>query len=158
MRTKIYYVLALRLSISSIQAQSIEKLFKKYSDSEFVEYIAVGKSLMKLVAPLADYSYLTDGELQSISSIKSISLKNNTANQELSAAISKDLDKIIQKENFETTLEKRDKKQYTYVYRKLNINLNADYIIYVSDNTGLKLVWLKGKTTPEAIEQNNSED
>ncbi len=136
-----------------IQAQSIDKFFKKYSSDDTFEYISVGKGMMRFASIFTDYSVLTDGTLETVTSLKVLKLKKESATEALSAKFSKDVESLIEKGDFETTLEKRDKSSRTYVYKRVDKRANADVIVYTKDITGVSVVWLKGKTSDEEADR-----
>lgn len=136
-----------------IQAQSIDKFFKKHSSDDTFEYISVGKGMMRFASIFTDYSVLTDGTLETVTSLKVLKLKKESATEALSAKFSKDVESLIEKGDFETTLEKRDKSSRTYVYKRVDKRANADVIVYTKDITGVSVVWLKGKTSDEEADR-----
>lgn len=136
-----------------IEAQSIDKFFKKYSNDDTFEYISVGKGMMKFASIFTDYSVLTDGTLETVTSLKVLKLKKDSATEELAAKFTKDIENLIEKGDFETSMEKRDKNSRTYIYKRVDKSANADVIIYTKDTTGVSVVWLKGKTSDEEADR-----
>lgn len=147
---RIGLLLSFFLSITFIgQAQSLDKLFKKYSDDYRFEYTSVGKGMLGVFSRIADYSELTDGMLQKITGLKVLRLDSEEIDPTLVASFTKDIDKIIDKGKYETTLEKRGKNSKTYIYRKVDRKLNAEYVILTNELGSTTLVWLKGKANPQ---------
>lgn len=136
-----------------VEAQTIDKFFKKYSNDDNFEYISVGKGMMKFASIFTDYSVLTDGTLETVTSLKVLKLKKESATETLSDKFTKEIEKLIKKGDFETSLEKRDKNSSTYIYKRVDKRANADVIVYSKDITGVSVVWLKGKTSQEEAER-----
>ncbi len=136
-----------------VEAQTIDKFFKKYSNDDNFEYISVGKGMMKFASIFTDYSVLTDGTLETVSSLKVLKLKKESTTETLSDKFTKEIEKLIEKGDFETSLEKRDKNSRTYIYKRVDKRANADVIVYSKDITGVSVVWLKGKTSQEEAER-----
>lgn len=140
------------------QAQSLDKLFKKYANDERFEYTSIGKGMLGIFSKFADYSEITDGMLQKITGLKVLKLDSDKIDTALQASFTKDIDKIIDKGKYETTLEKRGKNSQTYIYRKVDKKLNADYVILTNELSGTTLVWLKGKANPDYEKERSMEE
>ena len=140
------------------QAQSMEKLFKKYADDERFEYTSVGKGMLGIFSRFADYSEITDGVLQKITGLKVLQLDSEKTSTALLASFTKDIDKIIDKGKYETTLENRGMNSKTYIYRNVNRKLNAEYVIFTNELGSTTLVWLKGKAFPQYEKESEMED
>lgn len=145
------------LFATAVEAQTLNKFFRKYSDDENFEYISVGKGMMKFASLFTDYTILTDGTLETVTSLKVLKLKNENAPEELYSKFTSEIENIIEKGDFETTLEKRDKSSRTYVYKRVDKKANADVIVYTKDITGVSVVWLKGKTSEEEADRYREE-
>ena len=139
------------------QAQSLDKLFKKYSDDERFEYTSIGKGMLGFASIFTDYSILTEGQMEKITGFKMLKLETDSANQELIVNFMKDIDAIIEKGDFETSLEKREKGKRIYVYKRIDKRANADMLLLSKTNSGVSFVWLKGKTSDEEMDRINYE-
>lgn len=139
------------------QAQSLDKLFRKYSDDERFEYTSIGKGMLGFASIFADYSILTEGQMEKITGFKMLKLDKDSANQELATGFTKEIDAIIEKGNFETSLEKREKGKRIYVYKRMDKKANADMLLLSESATGISFVWLKGKTSAEELDRINYE-
>lgn len=64
-----------------------------------------------------------------------------------------DIDAIIEKGDFETSLVKREKDRRIYVYKRVDKRANADMLLLSKSNTGINFVWLKGKTSDEEMDR-----
>lgn len=150
---KIGVVLAMFVFLASAgHAMSLDKLFRKYSDDERFEYTSVGKGVMRIFSVFTDYNILTDGLMEKVTGVKMLKLDSDAVEQSLSANFVSDIDKVINKGKFETTLEKRGKGERTYVYQRVDKKLNSDLLFLTKDNKGsVTLVWLKGKMNPEEM-------
>lgn len=147
-------VLAMFVFLASAgHAMSLNKLFRKYSDDERFEYISVGKGIMRVFSVFTDYDVLTDGLMEKVTGLKILKLDSDYVEQDLSANFISDIDKVIDKGKFETTLEKRGKGERTYVYQRVDKKLNADLLLLTKDNGGVTLLWLKGKMSPEEMQR-----
>jgi len=138
---------------SAGQAQSLEKLFRKYSDDERFEYTSVGKGMLGFAQIFADFSILTEGQMEKITGFKMLKLQKDSAYQELTDKFMNDIDAVIEKGDFETSLVKREKDKRIYVYKRIDRRANADMLLLTKSNTAINFVWLKGKTSDEEADR-----
>ena len=136
-----------------VQAQSLDKLFRKYADDERFEYTSIGKGMLGFASIFADYSILTEGQMEKITGFKMLKLEKDSAYQELAEKFMNDIDAIIEKGDFETSLVKREKDRRIYVYKRVDKRANADMLLLSKSNTGINFVWLKGKTSDEEMDR-----
>ena len=64
-----------------------------------------------------------------------------------------DIDAVIEKGDFETSLVKREKDKRIYVYKRIDRRANADMLLLTKSNTAINFVWLKGKTSDEEADR-----
>lgn len=138
---------------SAGQAQSLEKLFRKYSDDERFEYTSVGKGMLGFAQIFADFSILTEGQMEKITGFKMLKLQKDSAYQELTDKFMNDIDAVIEKGDFETSLVKREKDKRIYAYKRIDRRANADMLLLTKSNTAINFVWLKGKTSDEEADR-----
>ncbi len=155
-KTGLILSLFLLFSVSGY-TQTLDKLFKKYADDERFEYTSIGKGILGLFSVFTDYSEITDGAMEKISGIKVLTLDADSLNIDLSKKFSSEIDKIIAKGKFETTIEKRGKSDRTYVYKRIDKNSNADMVILSTDYKGQTLIWIKGKANPDDFFEDTTE-
>lgn len=157
---KIGVALAFLVFIASAgHAMSLDKLFKKYSDDERFEYTSVGKGVMGVFSKFADYSVVTDGLMEKVTGVKVLKLDAASVDDvRLSNLFTDDIDKAVDKGKFETTLEKRDKNERTYVYKRFDKKANADLLVVTKSKKSVTLVWLKGKMNPDEMRRQLEEE
>lgn len=151
-------IFAFLLLLSVIgQAQTLNKLFNKYSDDNRFEYLSIGKGMLGFASIFADYGVLTDGQMEKITGIKMLKLEKDSANTELASKFVQEIDVIIKKGNFEVSLIKRDKNQLTYIYKRIDKRANADMVFFTKTNSLINFVWLMGKASNEEVDRYNYE-
>lgn len=112
----LFFTTALFLLFSiGIQAQGMQRFFEKYSNDERIGYTRV------------------EGVTQSLS------LEIDDSNRIMADDLTKQIKDIVKKEKFKTTVESRNKKEFSYVYT----NEVGESIVLTRDNNEWKVRWNK---------------
>jgi len=147
---KIMTLLAVLLMVAASQAQTLQSLFNKYSDDERFEYVSVGKGMMNIGQAFGG-NKKDKGEMMSkMKSIKILSL-NADASSALMKSVVSDLDQVVEKGNFETAVEARDKGERVHIYYRFTEKDNADMLIVTKGKGEFSLIWITGKMTKEEM-------
>jgi len=131
---------------TSIKAQSVQLFFDKYSDDERFEYVSVGKGLMNMAGVFGGLAKDEKALMSKMKFIKILSLQEDI-NSALMKTLSREVDLLIQKGNFETAVEVRDKGQRVLVYYRVQGDNNADMMIVTKEKDELTVIWISGKMT-----------
>jgi len=109
----------------------------------------VGKFLFNL-ALLSDDLKSEDREmLANLRKIKILTSKK-TPEASFAANVMRDLDRVIEKGDFESLVEVREKgERVKYTYTRMDGNYVTDLLISVREAGEMNLVWLNGKFSPE---------
>ncbi len=153
MRKLLSILTILVLFTTASHAQSLDKLFRRYSNDERFEYTSIGKGMLGFASIFADYSILTEGQMEKITGFKLLKLVKDSSNVDLAAKFMKDIDNLIDNGEFETSLVKREKDRRIYVYKRVDNRANADMLVLSTNNTSINFVWLKGKTSDEEMDR-----
>lgn len=154
---KLITLIAVLFSIISVnQAQSLEKLFDRYSNDERFEYVSVGKGMMNMGSLMGGVAK-NDKELMSkMKNLKILTLESD-ANSNLMKSVLNELDQIIKSGGFETAVEVRDKGERVNIYYRVSEKDNADLLIITKEKGEFSLIWISGKMTKEEMMKSFSE-
>lgn len=143
---------AIIMFTSAVQAQSLDKFFKKFSDDERFEYVSVGSGLMNLASAFAGVDKEAKNMISKMKGIKILTLEEET-NSGLANSFINELNEIVEKGNFETMVEAREKNERTYIYKRIDAKNNADMLIITKEPKETSVIWLKGKISPEEMDK-----
>jgi hypothetical protein len=130
--------------IGTQQAQTLEQFFDKYSKNDKFTYVSVGKGMMNAIENYADL----DEESESIipNSVKILTLEDiSSVNAVLAKQIIAEIINIMNTDNFEKTLEVRDKGDETYIYSKKYENQGSDQLLIDITDEDLNIIWTRDK-------------
>ncbi|MBP1637309.1 MAG: hypothetical protein H6Q18_98 [Bacteroidetes bacterium] len=148
---------AILIFASSVKAQSLENLFKKYADDERFEFVSVGSGLMNIASALGGVDKEAKNMMSKMKSIKILTLEENL-NSHLANSFIKELDNIIANGEFETIVESREKNERTYIYKRVDAKDNADMLIVTKEPRETNVIWLKGKMSKQEMQKIMQED
>jgi hypothetical protein len=143
-------VAALFILAATNQAQTLQSLFDKYGNDERFEYVSVGAGMMNLASA---FGGMAKNEKQMTSKMRGIKILtlNQSSNTQLMKSVVHDLDQIVEKGNFETAVEARDKGERVHIYYRVTGKDNADMLIITKDQSELSLIWITGKMSKEEM-------
>ncbi len=141
-RKRTLFVGILFFAIVSINAQSLNSIFSKYSKHDDCELISINKPMLTLARTLADKE--SKEILAKISGMKILTSDNS----KLSKSLMGDVQSLVKREKFEPIVEVRDKGERIMIYLKESAKNKTDILILTNEN----LVWFQGKLSLSDIE------
>ena len=147
---KIMTLVAVFLMIATTQAQTLQSLFDKYHNDERFEYVSVGKGMMNMANLFGGHAKNNNEMMSKMKSIKILTLNAEGASPLMKSVVN-ELDKIVEKGNFETAVETRDKGERVNIYYRFTGNNDADMLIVTKEKGELSLIWITGKMTKEEM-------
>jgi len=130
--------------IGTQQAQTLDQFFDKYCKNDKFTYVSVGKGMMNAVENYADLDEEPEGTIPN--SVKILTLEDvTTVNAALAKQIIAEISNIMNTDNFEKTLEVRDKGDETYMYSKKYENRETEQLLIDINEEELNIIWTKGK-------------
>ena len=146
---RIMTLVAVFLMVAASQAQTLQSLFDKYREDEHFEYVSVGKGMMNTGRFFGRHRE-NNNIKPKMRSTKILTLKTD-AGSELMKSFEKELDQVVEKGNFETVVETRNKGERTNIYYRLSGKDNADMLIVTKEKGEFSLIWFNGNMTKEEM-------
>ncbi|MDD4971634.1 MAG: DUF4252 domain-containing protein [Paludibacter sp.] len=147
---KIMTLLAVFLLVAASQAQTLQSFFDKYGNDERFEYVSVGKGMMNIGHAFGGNKKDNNEMMSKMKSVKILTL-NADANSTLMKSVVSELDQVVEKGNFETAVEARDKGERVHIYYRFTGKDNADMLIVTKEKGEFSLIWITGKMTKEEM-------
>ena len=141
---------ALLLIVAASQAQTLQSFFDKYSNDERFEYVSVGKGMMNIGHAFGGNKKDNSEMMSKMKSIKILTL-NAEASSALMKSVVSELDQVVEKGNFETAVEARDKGERVHIYYRFTGKDNADMLIVTKEKGEFSLIWITGKMTKDEM-------
>lgn len=149
---KIMTLVAVLLMVAASHAQTLQSFFDKYSNDERFEYVSVGKGMMNMGNIFGGRGHARDNNdmASKMKSIKILTL-NADASSPLMKSVVSELDQVVEKGNFETAVETRDKGERVHIYYRFTGKDNADMLIITKEKGEFSLIWMSGKMSKEEM-------
>lgn len=147
---KIMTLVAALFIVAVSQAQTLQALFDKYSDDERFEYVSVGKGMMNMASSFGGIVKNDKEMMSKMKSIKILSLEGES-NASLMKSVLHDLDQVVDKGDFESGVEVRDKGERVNIYYRITGKDNAEMLIVTKEKGEFSLIWISGKMTKEEM-------
>ncbi|MDD3080059.1 MAG: DUF4252 domain-containing protein [Paludibacter sp.] len=148
---KIFSVaLFIMFSAITVNAQSLQSFFDKYGDDERFQYVSINKGMMNMASVLGGLAKDEQKVMNKMQGLKILTLEEK-ADSPFLKSITKELYQIIEKGNFESAVEVRDKGERVNIYYRVSGNDNADMVIITKDKGELSCIWIRGKMTKEEM-------
>ena len=152
---KIMTLVAVLLVVAASQAQTLQSFFDKYSNDERFEYVSVGKGMMNMGNLFIGGGHAGHAKdncdiASKMKSIKILTL-NAEANSALMKSVLSEFDQVLEKGNFLTAVETRDKGEKVNILYRFTGKDNADMIIVTKEKGEFSLIWMSGKMTKEEM-------
>jgi len=142
------------VSAQNRRIKSIDDLFAAYEEEKGVGYISISPSLLKL-AKSADSKELDD-IFSSISSLRILNIDITPELENLANRIRKDVQYLVQQENYEEIMKIREDDSDFAVYLSKNKDKNSKQLeallLVVTDRSELVLIGISGKITKGVID------
>ncbi|MBN2767397.1 MAG: DUF4252 domain-containing protein [Paludibacteraceae bacterium] len=145
--TTIAVLLAL---IFTAQAQSLQKFFEKYADDERFQYVAISKGMMNMASVFGGMAKDEKKMMQKMDGLKILSLEA-TSESQIMKVVLLEMDQIVNKGDFESAVEARDKGQRVNIYYRVTGSVNADMLIITREKSQFNCIWIRGKMTREEL-------
>jgi hypothetical protein len=147
---KIMTLVAALVIVTAIQAQTLQSLFDKYRNDERFEFVSLGKGMMNMAGAFAGH---TKNNSEMMSKLKSLNILTLNAddNSPLMKSVVNELDKVVEKGNFETAINTRDKGERVNIYYRFSGKDDADMLIVTKEKGEFSVIWLNGKMTKEEM-------
>lgn len=130
--------------IGTQQAQTLDQFFDKYCKNDKFTYVSVGKGMMNTVKNYADFDEESKDMIPN--SVKILTLEEvTTVNSALAKQTITEIMSIMNTDNFEKTLEVREKGDATYMYSKKYDDKNTDQLLLDITEEELSIIWTRGK-------------
>ena len=137
----------------TVDGRSVNSFYRKYNRNAHFESVNVGPGLFAIAKLFKKHMDPSERELISaISSIKILTTESS-ASPQLQTSFNADFEKVVQRGNYESLLEVREKNERVRMLIKQNSRNITDLLIMVSDSGELNLIWIKGKITRDKIEK-----
>ena len=149
---KIMTLVAVLLVVAASQAQTLQSFFDKYSNDERFEYVSVGKGMMNLGNMFKGKGHTGDNNdiASKLKSIKILTL-NADAGSDLMKKVISEFDQVLEKGNFVTAVETRDKGEKVNILYRFTDKDNADMLVVTIEKGEFSLIWMNGKMTKEEM-------
>ncbi len=151
-RITIFFLTMLMLANMQLKAQSLNGFFAKYDNDKRFETVSVGRFLFGLALISGSLSDDEKEIVGSLRQIKVLSAKDNLE-PEFAKKMMKDLNKVIEKGNFESLVEVRDKGEKVDILVRKIRDTYTDLLISVRENDEVNVIWIRGKLTKRIIEK-----
>jgi hypothetical protein len=150
MKKTMFLVAAMLFVVATIQAQTIEKLFDKYSDDEQFEYVSIGSGMMNMASAFGGVGKADKEILSKMKGLKILTLKANAESNKMKA-LERDLKEMLENEKFESSLEARDKGERVNIYFKFSGKDKTDMLIVTKEKGEFSMIWISGKMSKEEM-------
>ena len=147
---KMITLFALLLIVAASQAQTLQSFFDKYSNDERFEYVSVGKGMMNIGHAFGGNKKDNSEMMSKMKSIKILTLTAEASSALMKSVVS-ELDQVVEKGNFETAVEARDKGERVHIYYRFTGKDNADMLIVTKEKGEFSLIWITGKMTKDEM-------
>ena len=114
MKKGITIIAVLFMLVAASQAQTLQSLFDKYGKDERFEYVSVGKGMMNMASAFGGMVKNNKEMISKMTGIKILTLNQNS-DSPLMKSVIRDLDQVVEKGNFETAVEAREKDENVHI-------------------------------------------
>jgi hypothetical protein len=153
---RIMTLVAVLLLVAASQAQTLQSFFDKYKDDERFEFVTVGKGMMNIgnmFGGLHGKGNNNQNNNEMMSKMKSIKILtlNADATSPLMKQVVSEIDQVVEKGNFESAVETRDKGEIVKILYRFTGKDDADMLIVTKEKGEFSLIWINGKMTKEEM-------
>lgn len=150
MKKGITIIAVLFMLVAASQAQTLQSLFDKYGKDERFEYVSVGKGMMNMASSFGGMVKNNKEMISKMTGIKILTLNQNS-DSPLMKSVIRDLDQVVEKGNFETAVEAREKDENVHIYYRVSGKDNADMLIVTKEKGEFNVIWISGKMSKEEM-------
>ena len=138
-------------------AQSLQKFFDKYADDERFQYVAISKGMMNMASVFGGMAKDEKKMMQKMNGLKILSL-DASAESQIMKAVLLEMEQIINKGNFESAVEARDKGEKVNIYYRVTGSNDADMLIVTREKSEFNCIWIRGNMTRDELLNSFSKD
>ena len=141
---KIFLTIAIAvLGIATAAAQSGESIYKKYSDCAGVDAVYISPAMFRIMGTLPDADTDVDfGKL--LKTMKGMYILD-TENLEVGAAIRKDVERMVEKKEFELLMEAKDDGEVMKMYTVTKGELITSFVMLSVDDDEVDFIGFDGQ-------------
>ena len=149
-KTKLFLIVLFAMPfVMTAKGQDLNSIFKKYGKNDGVETVSINKMMLSFASMFAE----KEGKeaISKIDGVKVITLNN--AEKSVGKNLMNDIKEVVDKEDYESLVEVRDKGEQVNIYYSQKEKGKADLLIVTGNSDGLNVVWITGKLTKEELEE-----
>ncbi len=151
---KLYILVAMLLMSISALAQDGRSLYNKYSDYDSVEAVYISPAMFRLIGKIPDIQM--EGENVNLAPI----IKNlsglyilTISNQDLAADLAADVNRFIQKGDYELLMEAKDNGEVTRMYTIGDERTVNSFVLLSRDGEETNFICIDGTIPRDKLEQ-----
>ena len=151
---KLYILVAMLLVSISALAQDGRSLYNKYSDYDSVEAVYISPAMFRLIGKIPDIQM--EGENVNLAPI----IKNlsglyilTISNQDLAADLAADVNRFIQKGDYELLMEAKDNGEVTRMYTVGDERTVNSFVLLSRDGEETNFICIDGTIPRDKLEQ-----
>ncbi|MBR6883669.1 MAG: DUF4252 domain-containing protein [Bacteroidales bacterium] len=151
---KLYILVAMLLVSISALAQDGRSLYNKYSDYDNVEAVYISPAMFRLIGKIPDIQM--EGENVNLAPIiKSLSglYILTISNQDLAADLAADVNRFIQKGDYELLMEAKDNGEVTRMYTVGDERTVNSFVLLSRDGEETNFICIDGTIPRDQLEQ-----
>ncbi len=134
---------------TAAHTQTLDDLFRKYSDDRRFEYVSIGKGMLSIAGFFGAADEQTKAIFDKINQIKILALTDgfdDTLQREVLDEV-----KDVTQEQFETLVEVRDGSERVFIYRRTSQKDIDDLLLVTQDESEVVLIWVLGRLSVEEL-------
>ena len=149
-KTKLFLIAFFAMPfIMTAKGQDLDAVFKKYDKNNDVEVVSINKAMLSFAGMFAEKE--DKNVISKIDGIKVLTL--NSTEKTTGEDLMNDIKKVVDKGNYESLVEVRDKGERVNIYYSQKDKGKADLLIVTSESDELNVIWITGKLTKEEFEK-----
>lgn len=137
-------------SAASMQGQTLQKFFDKYADDDRFQYVSINKGMMNMASVFGGMAKNEKQMMSKMNALRILTLEGG-ANASFYNTVENELRAIIEKGNFETAVEVREKGERVNIYYRVTGQDDADMLIVTKERNEFTCIWIKGRMTRDEM-------
>lgn len=137
-------------SAASMQGQTLQRFFDKYADDDRFQYVSINKGMMNMASVFGGMAKNEKQMMSKMNALRILTLEGG-ANASFYNTVENELRAIIEKGNFETAVEVREKGERVNIYYRVTGQDDADMLIVTKERNEFTCIWIKGKMTRDEM-------
>ncbi|MDR3705256.1 MAG: DUF4252 domain-containing protein [Paludibacteraceae bacterium] len=144
-------IISLFLSLT-VQAQTIEKIFSKYSENKSFRYVSISKGMINLASLFGKEDAGNNAMISRVDEMKVLTLKAKRKASKTKAFFT-DVEKVISSAPFESLMEASENGVHTKVYSRVIKKDKTDILIFSKSDTVQHFIWLNGNISVAELQK-----